>query len=122
MNGNKYDKDVLVEIRIYYFLFFLGIYWILGIVLLLYGIYLLLDQDFFGYFLVLMVFYLIYYVSKRFKLGEFVIFLNLKGVKIINIVFMFWENVEYICIERCGKGKNFKLYLILCFVNKIVKG
>ena len=122
MNGNKQDKNVPIETRIYYSPFSLGVHWVLGTALLLYGTYLSLDQDFFGYFLVLMALYLIYYASKRSKLGEPVILLNSKGVKTINTVFTPWENVELIRTERRGKGQHAKSYLILRFVNKTAKG
>ena len=51
MNGNKQDKNVPIETRIYYSPFSLGVHWVLGTALLLYGTYLSLDQGFFGYFL-----------------------------------------------------------------------
>lgn len=122
MSKNEKYKNLPLETKIYYSKFALGVHWVLGTALLLYGSYLSLDQDFFGYFLVIVSLYLIYYASKRSKLGEPVILINSKGVKTLNTAFIPWENVESIRTESRGKGKHAKWYLKLRYIHKSPQG
>ena len=119
---SKKHQKVPIETKIYYSKLSLGVYWFLGVTVLSYGIYLSLDQDFFGYILVLLALYLIYYASRRSKLGKPVIVLNSKGIKTLNTAFISWEDVESIRTERRGTAKYAIWYLNLRFNSKSASG
>lgn len=108
-------QTVPIETNIYYSSVSLAIYWGLGGVVLLYGLYLSVADDLFGYFLVILSLYLLYYAKKRSTIAEPVITINSKGAKTLNTSFISWENIEYIRTERKGSGKNANWYLRIKF-------
>lgn len=116
------DKSFPNEMKIYYSKLAIFIYWISGIGLVLYGFYLAIEGEIFGYLLIVISLGSIYYANKKSNESEPYITINAKGIKTLNASFTPWENIEIIQTELRGTGRNSKWHLETEFKNKNSKG
>lgn len=116
------DNSIPIETKIYYSKLVIAIYWISGIGLFPYGFYLVIEGNIFGYVLILISIFSIYYANTKSKMSDPYITINAKGIKTLNTTFTNWENIEIIQTELRGDGKYSKWHLEMEFKNENSKG
>lgn len=116
------DNSIPNETRIYYSKISLAIYWVSGICLFLYGIYMSIEGDLFGYILLIISGFSIFYASNKSKQTDPYIVMNSKGIQTLNTSFTAWENIQLIQTERRGSGKYAKWHLDIEFKNQNSNG
>lgn len=112
------DGSIPNETKIYYSKISLAIYWVSGISLFSYGVYVFLIEDILGYFFILVSIFLLYSAYKKAFLKDAPITLNSKGIKIHPNTFIKWEDIEHIKNKFHHSGSTMSWSLRLALYEK----
>jgi hypothetical protein len=109
------NKLIPEETRIYFSKVSLFLYWLLGIGLFTFGVYIVLKGDIPvpGFFVIFISFLFIFYAKKRTPIRDPYIVLNEEGISTMGSRFIRWKDIKSIKTELAGSGRNAKWYLII---------
>ena len=105
------DGSVPDEAKIYYSKNLIILYWIGGLFSIVFGAYMLLEKDNFGFIMLFVSLYPFYLAYKYSSIKAPYITVNSKGLKTLNTSFISWKDVEDFEVIRTGYGKRSEWFL-----------
>jgi hypothetical protein len=109
------DRKIPFETKIYYSKFLHWFNRILPVAVGGFGLYEIIEGEPYGYFMAILAVAYAVFVIPKLSNTEPQIILNEKGVKLIHIAFVSWDNVKKISVKLRGYGNSAKWYLDVDF-------
>jgi len=118
----KDDKTIPFETKIYHSKAIKIYYIILIVGLGVFGFYGVINNDWYGYFVIIISIVIYYEMVSKYSNKEAQIIINEEGIKTIETEFITWDSVKNISVELQGYGKHAKWYLDIDFKVKDNQG